>query len=315
MRTFSGETISIDTPIEDDVFAAGSIVNINAPVDSAIVAGGTVNVNAPVKGDVVAAGGQVNVNSDVGGKVVVAGGTINQGGNIGTNLVAAGGQVSILPGKTIGRDALIGGGDVFNAARVNGTLTVYANNFTNTGSAGRVDFHKTEDEAPRRDEDQGVFNVFTLLTILGYFILGLILVKYLPDIFMAVDSEIRSSTLLKTILGFVMIIASFIAVLLIAITMVGLPIALISSLLILAALMLSGTFVSFSLGRWIGELTKIKQGDLVLFTLGFVILNVLFLVPYVGGLISLISMSLGFAALLYAARRFFGKGNVTAMVE
>jgi hypothetical protein len=315
LRTFSGETISIDTPIEDDVFAAGSIVNINAPVDSAIVAGGTVNVNAPVKGDVVAAGGQVNVNSDVGGKVVVAGGDIKLGGNIGTNLMAAGGQVSILPGKTIARDALIGGGVVFNAARVNGTLTVYANNLTNTGSAGRVDFYKTEDEAPKRDGDQGIFNVFTLLTILGYFILGLILVRYLPNLFMAVDSEIRSSTLLKTILGFVMIIASFIAVLLIAITMVGLPIAVISSLLILAALMLSGTFVSFSLGKWIGEQTKIKRGDLVLFTLGFFILNVLFLVPYVGGLISLISMSLGFAALLYAARRFIIKGNVTALAN
>jgi uncharacterized membrane protein YdjX (TVP38/TMEM64 family) len=36
--------------------------------------------------------------------------------------------------------------------------------------------------------------------------------------------------------------------------------------------------------------------------IGFVILNVLFFLPFVGGLISLISMSLGFAAILYAAR-------------
>jgi hypothetical protein len=194
-------------------------------------------------------------------------------------------------------------------------LTVRADNFTNTGSAGRVDFYQTESKAQKEDEDRGMFNVFTLLIILGYFILGLILVKYLPGIFMAVDSEIRSSALLKTVLGFVMIIASFIAVLLVAITMVGLPIALISFLLILAALMLSGTFVSFSLGKWIGEQRKIKQGDLVLFTLGFVILNVLFLVPYVGGLISLISMSLGFGALLYAARRFLRTDKVTAIAK
>ena len=312
LRTFSGTSISIDTPIADDVFAAGNMVSINAPVNSAVVAGGTVNINAPVKGDVIAAGGQVYVNSDVGGKVVAAGGNVNLGGNIGTNLVAAGGLVSIRPGKTIARDALIGAGDVFNSGRVNGTLTVHANNFTNSGSAGRVDFYKTENRAPQKNENQGPFNVFTLLSIIGYFILGLILVKYVPGIFKAVDSEIRSSTLIKTILGFVLIIASFIAVLLIALTMVGLPIALIAALLILAALMLSGTFVSFSLGRWIGEKTKIKQGDLILFILGFVILNVLFLVPYVGGLVSLISMSLGFAALLYAARHFFRTGNAPA---
>jgi len=67
--------------------------------------------------------------------------------------------------------------------------------------------------------------------------------------------------------------------------------------------MLSGTFVSFSLGKWIGEQAKIKQGDLVYFIIGFVIINVLSLLPFVGGLVSLISMSLGFAAILYAARR------------
>ena len=315
LRTFSGETISIDTPIADDVLAAGSMVSINAPVNSVMVAGGTVNVNAPVKGDVIAAGGQVYVNSDVGGKVVAAGGNVNLGGNIGTNLVAAGGRVSIRPGETIAMDALIGGGNVVNSGRVNGTLTVYANNFTNSGSAGRVDFYKTENRAAQRDENRGQFNVFALLSIIGYFILGLILVKFLPGIFVAVDSEIRSSTLLKTVIGFVLIIASFIAVLIIAVTMVGLPVALISSLLILAALMLSGTFVSFSLGKWIFELAKKKQGDLILFLLGFVILNVLFLLPYVGGLISLISMSLGFAALLYAARHFIRAWNAPAAAK
>jgi len=124
LRTFSGDTISIVNPVEDDIFAAGNIVNINAPVDSAVVAGGTVNINAPVKGDVIAAGGQVYVNSDVGGKVVAVGGTIDLRGDVGTNLVAAGGQVSILPGRTVGRDALISAGNAVNSGRINGTMTV-----------------------------------------------------------------------------------------------------------------------------------------------------------------------------------------------
>jgi len=312
LQTFSGDTISIDTAVADDIIAAGNMVSINAPVDSAIVAGGTVNINAPVKGDVIAAGGQVYVNSDVGGKVVAAGGNINLGGNIGTNLVAAGGQVNILPGKTVERDALIGGGQVINAGRINGTLTVSANQFNNTGSAETVNFHKVEDRAEKKENYDTGFNIFSLLAILGYFILGLILVKYLPGIFSIVDGEVRSSTLLKTFIGFVLIIASFIAILLVAITVVGLPIAFISTLLILAALMLSGTFVSFSLGKWVGEQAKIKQGDLVYFIIGFVILNVLFLLPYVGGLVSLISVSLGFAALLYAARRLATVGQAKA---
>ncbi len=312
LQAFSGDTISVDTAVADDIIAAGNMVSINAPVDSAIVAGGTVNINAPVKGDVIAAGGQVYVNADVGGKVVAAGGNVNLGGNVGTNLVAAGGQVNILPGKTIGRDALIGGGQVVNAGRVNGTITVRANQFNNTGSAGMVKFYKAEDPSPKRADYDTGFSIFSLLAMLGYFILGLILVKYLPGIMHEVDGEVRRSTLLKTLLGFVMIIASFIALLLVAATVVGLPIAVISALLIFAAFMLSGTFVSFSLGKWIAERAKIKQGDMVYFIIGFVIINVLSLLPLVGGLVSLISMSLGFAAILYAARRLATGGQAKA---
>jgi hypothetical protein len=312
LQAFSGDTVSIDSAVADDIIAAGNMVSINAPVDSAIVAGGTVNINAPVKGDVIAAGGQVYVNADVGGKVVAAGGNVNLGGNIGTNLIAAAGQVNILPGKMVGRDALIGGGQVVNAGRINGTITVSANQFNNTGSAGLVKFYKAEDSSPKKEDYDTGFNIFSLLAMLGYFILGLILVKSVPSIFQAVDGEVRSSPLLKTLLGFVMIIASFIALLLVAATVVGLPIAVISALLIFAALMLSATFVSFSLGKWIGERAKIKQGDLIYFIIGFVIINVLSLLPLVGGLVSLICMSLGFAAILYAARRLTSAGPALA---
>jgi len=309
LQAFSGDTVSIDSAVADDIIAAGNMVSINAPVDSAIVAGGTVNINAPVKGDVIAAGGQVYVNADVGGKVVAAGGNVNLGADVGTNLVAAGGQVNILPGKSIGRDALIGGGQVINAGSINGTITVHANQFNNTGSAGLVRFYRAEDSSPKKEDYEDGFNIFSLLSMLGYFILGLLLVRGMPGIMQAVDGEVRSSTLLKTLLGFVMIIATFIALLLVAATVVGLPIAVIAALLFFAVIMLSGTFISFSLGKWIGERARIKQGDLVYFIIGFVVLNVLSLLPFVGGLVSLASMSLGFAAILYAARRMTGQTN------
>lgn len=303
LRAFSGDVISIDTPIEDDIFAAGNVVNINAPVGSATVAGGTLNINAPVKGDIYACGGQVYINSDVGGKVVTAGGNVNLGGHIGTNLVAAGGQVNILPATTVARDAMITGGNIVNAGNINGTLTVSASNLTNKGKAGRVEFYKTEE--PTREERRGALagiGIFSLLMALGYLILGLILLRYLPGLFTAVDGEIIKSPVIKTVLGFVLMIAAFIAILIVAITVVGFPIALISLFLLIVALMLSGTFVSFSLGRWIGSRLNLKYGDMALFVIGFVILNVLFLIPFVGGLIGLISLSLGFGAILYAAR-------------
>jgi len=336
LKTFSGDAISIDTPVEDDVFAAGDVVNINAPVQSATVAGGTLNINAPVAGNVFAAGGQIRVNSDVGGsvvaaggnvnlnsgsavagdviiaggqliidsnvskKVVAAGGNIDLGGKIGTNAVVAGGQINILPEATIGRDAALGGGNVYHAGRVNGTLMVRAESFQNNGTAGKIDFQKTE--APRREETTGGVNVFGILMVLGYLILGLLLVRTVPGLFLIVDKEVRKSPAIRTLIGFVLLIASFIAILIVAITVIGLPIAAIAAMLLAVAWMLSGIFVSFSLGRWIADLLKKNLSHTIAFLIGFVILNILFFIPYLGDLIGLICLSLGFAALLYAAR-------------
>jgi hypothetical protein len=309
LKTYSGGIVSIDSPVDDDIFAAGSMVNINAPVNSAVVAGGTINVNAPVKGDVIAGGGQINLNSDVGGKVVAGGGTLNLGGMVGTNLVAAGGQINVLSGTNVSKDAYLAGGSVSNSGRINGTLSVSAQSFQNSGSAAKVDFYQME---TRHEEKRSeVFDPFRLLMILGYLILGLLLVRYLPKGFLSVDDEIRSSPVIKTIVGFLMLIAAFVAIFLVAITVVGLPIAFVAMLLILLAWMLSGIFVAFSLGRWIGGRVNVSQSDLVLFLIGFIILNVVFLLPYVGGLVGIISLSLGFGAFLYAARHHM-HGSSTA---
>lgn len=303
LQTFSGERISIDTAVADDIIAGGNMISINAPVDSAIVAGGTLSVNAPVKGDLIALGGQIYINSDVGGKVVVAGGNVHLGGNVGTNLVAAGEQVNLVAGKTVNKDALLMGSQVFNAGRINGTLSVSANQFNNSGTAQDVRYHKVEDQRKSSEDFKAGYSIFSLIFLLGYFILGLILVKYLPGIFQEVDAEARRSTLFKILLGFVMIVAAFIALMILAASIVGLPIAVISVLLFMATLMLSSTFVSFSLGRWICEKSKMKKGDLAGFVLGFVVLNLLFYLPLIGGLISIVSMSLGFASIIYASRR------------
>ena len=303
LQTFSGDSISIDVPVADDIIAAGDAISINAPVDSAIAAGGTVSINAPVNGDVLALGGQVYVNSDVGGKVVAAGGTVHLGGDIGTNLVAAGQRVKLLPGRNVGRDAYIAGQDVASAANINGTLQVSAARFNNTGTAGEVKFHKMENQGRRDDDLKAGYSIFSLIYLLGYFILGLILVRYLPGIFREVDEEARRSTLFKTLFGFVMIVAGFIAILLLAMSIIGLPAALILGLLFFAALLLSGSFISFSLGSWINQKAKLKRGDLASFALGFVVLNLLFYLPLLGWLIKMASMSLGLASLIYASRR------------
>jgi hypothetical protein len=98
------------------------------------------------------------------------------------------------------------------------------------------------------------------------------------------------------------LLASVILISLLAVTVIGFPVALILGMLFIIALMLSSLFVSFAIGRKILELLKFKTQDILTFLLGFIVLNVLFRIPYAGVIIAVGAISLGFGAIIYALR-------------
>ncbi|RZN36977.1 MAG: hypothetical protein EFT35_07205 [Methanophagales archaeon ANME-1-THS] len=299
LQMLSGDQVSVDSAIEDDLFAAGNTVTLNAPVAGAVLAGGNITVNAPISGDLFALGGHIVVNADVGGKIVAAGGEIEVTSAT-KNAVIAGGTVTIHPDTVISRDAVIAGGTVTNAGRIIGNLTVRAENFYNTGSAGSVDFKQTEGLRGFRTRVQALKDIIYLLMTVGFLILGIIVLKVFPAPFFIVEEEVRKSPLKNTLVGFVLIIASVILIILIAVTIVGFPVAFIMGMLLLIALMLSSLFVSFALGRKIMDLCNVKTNDLLIFILGYVVLRLLFLIPYAGWFIRIGAISLGFGAIMYA---------------
>lgn len=295
LQMLSGDQVSVDSPIDDDVFAAGGTVSINAPIAGAVIAGGDIIISAPVSGDVFVAGGQIVVNSDIEGKIVAAGGNIDLRGDA-KNAVIAGGNVNIHPDTVISRDAVIAGDRVSNAGKIIGNLTVRAEDFQNTGSAGSVDFKKSEGLQGL----QKLMNIFSILMTVGFLIIGLIVLKLFPAQFFRVEEEVRKSPVKNTLVGFVLILASVILILLLAVTLVGFPVALIMGMLFIIALMLSSLFVSFAVGRKIVDVFKVKTNDILIFVLGFIILSLLFRIPYAGWFIRIVAISLGFGALVYA---------------
>jgi hypothetical protein len=297
VELLAGGNISLDSPIDDDIFAAGDSLIINAPVESVVFAGGELVVNAPVSGDILAAGGRITVNAAVGGKIVAAGGEIEMKGTA-KNLVAAGGEIIIHPTAVITRDAVISGQRVSNAGTVSRNLTVRAEAFENTGSAGRVDYQKTEGLEGLR----AVATILRVLMILGFLILGLVLLKLFPAQFFSVVAEVRSSPLRNTAVGFGLIIVSTVVIFVLAITVVGFPLAAVMGMLFIIALMLSGIFVSFALGRALSDALRMKPNDLLIFIIGFVILALLFHIPVAGMFIGFVALSLGFGSILYALR-------------
>ena len=296
LASYSGNQVSIDTPVTDDVFAAGGVITVNAPIDSLVAVGGTITLNAPVKGDVIVAGGRIIPNNNIGGKLVAVGGTVDVNGDVGTNALIAGGRVTINPRSTIGRDAEIAAGTVSNSGHVVGNFSVQSRSFTNTGTVGGTSTYVQTDP----NGFSGIITVFGILFSIGWLILGLLLLNVAPARYRLVEDEVRKSPVIKLVVGFAGLVIACIVLVILGITIIGLPIALVSGMLLLIGAILSVFFVSSAFGRLLLSWLTVQMKDWYAFVAGFVVLNILFRVPVAGIIILIVTISLGFGALLYA---------------
>lgn len=290
----AGDTINIDEPIDDDLFATGAEITVNAPVRSITAAGGMITIDAPVHGDVIAAGGLITINAVIDGKVIAAGGEIAIDDTIGTNVILAGGRVDLKENAKITRDAVINAGTAKNAGTVGGTLQVTAEEFENTGTAGEVIFRQQE------EEDDGGISILNILVSIGFLILGLILIRFVPAPFFAVRQEVLQDPVRTTLIGFGALILGAVLLLLLAITIIGLPTALLLGMFLVVAILLASLFVSSAFGTAIARRAGWTIGSMGAFVMGFILLHLIFLIPVAGIITRIIVVSMGFGALLVA---------------
>ncbi|OKY77271.1 MAG: Bactofilin-like protein [Candidatus Methanohalarchaeum thermophilum] len=290
----AGDQVVISSQINDDVFVTAGNIEINAPVNSLTVVGGTIEVNAPVNGDIYVTGGEVHINSDVEGKLVALASNLKINGHI-DNILAAGSKVEIGSGTVVREDAVISAEYLTVKGTVLGTLKASVDNLDNQGTVGRLD---TTDDLSSFFEF--VTSTVSILFTIGLFILGLILVHLLPDQFNVLVEDVKENTLGKTLIGFLGIIGLLIGSILLAFTLIGLPIALLSLATLLAVSLISPLFVSFAIGEKFFEVVNVEPENRYLtYSIGFLVLYLSFRLPLlIGSLIGLIAASIGFGAII-----------------
>jgi hypothetical protein len=134
----SGDNITVNEAVTDDLYVAGGTVTINAPVyGDLIVAGGTVIVNDTITQDILVAGGNISLNGYVGDDIRCAGGTIGLSNGVGGDLIATGGTISVDRNSVIDGDLLASGGEVTVDGKVKGEIKSAAGVFTLNGSVGK----------------------------------------------------------------------------------------------------------------------------------------------------------------------------------
>jgi cytoskeletal protein CcmA (bactofilin family) len=133
--TRAGETVVERGNIDDDYYAAGGVVDIDAEVaGDVIVAGGELYIGHLIEGDVIAAGGTLKIRGEIKDDIRISGGDLNIDATIGDDLAAAGGSITLAPGTSVGGDAWLAGGEVHIAGTILGNLKVAGGNIRLSGT-------------------------------------------------------------------------------------------------------------------------------------------------------------------------------------
>jgi hypothetical protein len=284
----AGERVSIGAAAGGDIFAAGNGVTITGqPGDDILAAGNDIRISAPNADDVMAAGATVEITAkEVRGDVYAAGQNIVISGTIAGSVRAAGEIVRVAAGTTIGGDLITYGVD----------QPIIEDGVTVTGETRH---HRTE---PREEIRGGVLIAGWVRSVAAWFVAGLVLIVLLRGA--AGDVVHRTLDHSGRSLGIGAVAAAVVlpACIILAITVVGLPLAFLVMFLTGAHVIAAHALAAVALGVWLFVRLRGEKAQAAIrwqhILLGVIVLKTVTLLPVIGWLAGLAITLMAWGALL-----------------
>lgn len=320
----SGRTVRISGTVNGDVYAAAGEVMIDGTVNGDLLAaGGTVTVAGKVAQDIRVAGGRVTVSGAVGKDATVAGGdiTLGRSGSIKESLAAAGGTISVA--GPVGRDVRIMGGTFSLSDRVGGDLTAAARRivlapgaevagaftYRSPGRAyideqakiaGPVTYIPLERIFPSWHEVagfvSGLFLFFKIVSYISSFIIGLLLLFLFPGFTRSAVETLKDNPWGALGVGFALFVVNPLLIVLLFISVIGVPLAFVLLALYLVSMYVARLFVILWAGRAIMQRGGKERHAVWSLVLGMLVYIVLSLTPVLGGFVALFTTLFGLGA-------------------
>ena len=311
------QTVQIDGTVNGDVFIGAQIVIITGVINGNLHVGtNTLDLGGKIKGNVYAGAQNVLVkgasiggsllagaatanidnSSVIGGSVLVGAGSLSVDSRIGRSVYAGTGSLMI------GSDTVIGK-DLYYAADRDQTQT---NISSDAKIGGNV--YKSEYDAPQRPDAQAIKNQLpgilggirfgaTLLSFAGALVVGYLYLK-LSGRHLTETSAIVSGSFWKSMgIGFLVSIAFIPALIVLLITIIGIPLAGISLLMFFLYCTLAKFVVGLPLGDWISRKFNWKTTTYGTVVLGLLAIYVMRMIPGVNFISGLMVFWVGLGAL------------------
>lgn len=321
-----GQTITVDGNVAGDVVCAGQTVVINGAVDGDVLcAAQTITVNGEVTGSIRSAGQVVTVNGSVGRNVTVAGQNVVLGSGARVNgEVAVAGNTVVVSGP-VQQNVYAGANNLTLNSTVGGNVTSYVEKLS-LGSAavvtGNLDYTSDQTFAldkskvngqivrhapaqPQRQENTVAERLGSLLYWIVASLLGALLVVWLaPRLVRGVTNTMLGRWQASLGWGALILIGGPLVLIMLAVTVVGLPTAAVAAVLWLLAIITSGVFAGIAVGRLALQNKDTSQRGLALAALiGVPIMVLVGWLPVIGGLVGIITTAWVLGAMALALNR------------
>lgn len=331
--TDAGETVTKRGAIDDDYYAAGGTVDIDADIaGDLVVSGGELFIGQRIQADAMAAGGSVNIKGEILDDVRTAGGDITIDANIGDDLMAAGGEIRISSGTLVKGNAWLAGGDVLMAGTINNDLYIGSGSTRISGTidgnvkleGGEIQIlegahikgnlhYKSPNEAmihpdavitgnvtyeqTEWDHPHRGYGFFFLLTIL---VASIVLYLLFPGFTMSAAARIADDPWKSLGIGFALLIAAPLVAIFLMGIMLGVWVGLSILAIYFVALLLGFLVSCFFLADWGARRFKkdvTTTGRRILsVAIAILLIGFIQLIPVIGGLFSFALLLLGLGA-------------------
>ena len=337
----AGSDIIIDGTVNGDIFGVGRSLTINGIVNGGVsfagqtltvngeitggarLAGTDINVNGNIDGDLLAGGTNVNVTSKarIGGDFLFGASTVRINGPIEGYIKGGGSEVIVT--NRVGGDIELGVDrlTVTSTANLQGNLTYTSENEADIQSGAQIGgttTHKVPEvkELAKAGPLSGIGGkvVAFLMTLLA----GIVIILVAPRRAASVAASIRRKPGWSLLWGFIIFVATPFAAAITFATVVGVPVGLIGLTLYGIAIYLSQIAVGLFIGYWIiGYFSKVESRGILVgaLALGFIILTLLKLIPYVGFPLWLATVLFGIGAMALSPKTLQAEDTARLEVE
>lgn len=327
---FSGNSVQIDGTVDGTTFVTGGEVHINGNINGSLfVAAQTVIIRGTVTGNIYIAGQNVNIAGQNQRDAFLAGETIvvNSQAQIGRDLFAAGSTILIessLPrhlygaGRQITLNSMIGGDAHLDSqqvtlqasALIEGDLDYTSQNEAQIHSNAVVNGETNWTEAPEsrtgQEANQASKIIRVLLGILwsivSTLLVWLVLKIWRKDFWQNTVLPLTETPLKTLGLGLLLLFLSPLAILLLFLTIIGIPLGIIMLGVYFLVLYLSHIIAAVFIGFWLAKRLKWRflQKEIWSVLLGLVILEIVDWIPFLNFIVTLVVLAAGLGAFVLA---------------